>query len=158
MVNSKYWFLFCFEFALHNIFLTREQCRESWTVFPIQLWPAYKRLSATLCLPFLLTRYSKLVRLLRLVFATSNFDVKNTEVFNHRLFTSRLETDSDVLFSSRFICSKICRYVRSARLFSRFTRFANKSNKTVKYAWPLKTFPTSAFFFLQRFFSFSTRF
>ena len=72
----------------------------------------------------------------------------------HRLFICKLETDNFVFFSSRFICSKTCRFVLSARLFSSqstsSTNMSNQSNRLRETAKKLRKpfLQTSALFFL----------
>ena len=63
------------------------------------------------------------------------------------------------LFSSWLVCSRICRFVRSAWLFSSaFTRSKNMSNyKSVENAWPQKLFQQEQFFFFNALLFFSAR-
>ena len=54
-------------------------------------------------------------------------------------------------FSARFVCSKICRFVQSARLFSsRFTHSTNMSYQISQIRVTSKNFATKVNFFLQR--------
>ena len=72
----------------------------------------------------------------------------------HRIFISRLETESFVFFFSRFICSRICQLVQLVWLFSsRFTRSTNMSNQISQIRVTAKNLRNKSKLFFVQFFS-----
>ena len=78
--------------------------------------------------------------------------------FTHRLFISRLETDSFVFFSSKIF---VLKYVDSSNQWNFFLHDSLILQicpiKSVEYAWPQKNFATRALLVSSMLFSFSPR-